>query len=172
LSDIGLMPRDFKTEAGAAAQGSVDFGGLFIGLSMFLIAAALVFAALLFLFTLERRASQIGLLLAVGWTRGMVRRAWLMEAGVIALAGILLGVLGGMLTHRRHCMASPRCGAEPRRAWNSCLSASFGTLFNAALATLVVVLLTLFWASRKLFKQRRVTCWQAPGAMICLRCRP
>jgi ABC-type antimicrobial peptide transport system permease subunit len=152
LSDIGLIPRDFKTEAGAAAQGSVDFGGLFIGLSMFLIAAALVFAALLFLFTLERRASQIGLLLAVGWTRGMVRRAWLMEAGVIALAGILLGVLGGIAYTQTalHGLSAVWSGAT--QGLELVFSASFGTLFNAALATLVVVLLTLFWASRKLFK--------------------
>ena len=81
LADIGLVPRDFKQDAGNAAKGSVDFGGLFIGLSMFLIAAALVFAALLFLFTLERRASQIGLLLAIGWTPKNVRRVLLLEAG-------------------------------------------------------------------------------------------
>jgi ABC-type antimicrobial peptide transport system permease subunit len=152
LSDIGLVPRDFKADASAAAQGSVDFGGLFIGLSMFLIAAALVFAALLFLFTLERRASQIGLLLAVGWTRGMVRRAWLMEAGVIALAGILLGVLGGIAYTQTalHGLSAVWSGAT--QGLELVFSASFGTLFNAALATLVVVLLTLFWASRKMFK--------------------
>lgn len=152
LSNIGLVPRDFKGEAGAAAQGSVDFGGLFIGLSMFLIAAALVFAALLFLFTLERRAAQIGLLMAVGWTRGMVRRAWLMEAGVIALAGIALGVVGGIAYTQTalHGLSNVWHGAT--QGLPLVFSAGFGTIFNAALATLVVVLLTLLWASRKLFK--------------------
>ena len=152
LSDIGLVPRDFKHEAGSAAQGSVDFGGLFIGLSMFLIAAALVFAALLFLFTLERRASQIGLLLAMGWTRGMVRRAWLLEAGVIAVAGVLLGVFGGMIYTQTalHGLSAVWSGAT--QGLPLVFSASFATLFYAALGTLVVVLLTLAWASRKLFK--------------------
>lgn len=152
LSDIGLVPRDFKGEAGAAAKGSVDFGGLFIGLSMFLIAAALVFAALLFLFTLERRASQTGLLLAVGWTRGMVRRAWLMEAGVIALAGIVLGVFGGIAYTQTalHGLSNAWHGAT--QGLPLMFSASFGTILNAALVTLAVVLLTLFWASRTLFK--------------------
>ncbi|MBB5030923.1 FtsX-like permease family protein [Prosthecobacter vanneervenii] len=152
LADIGLVPRDFKHEAGNAAQGSVDFGGLFIGLSMFLIAAALVFAALLFLFTLERRASQIGLLLAMGWTRGMVRRAWLLEAGVIAVAGVLLGVFGGMIYTQTalHGLSAVWSGAT--QGLPLVFSASFGTVFNAALGTLIVVLLTLAWASRKLFK--------------------
>jgi ABC-type antimicrobial peptide transport system permease subunit len=152
LADIGLVPRDFKHDAGAAAKGSVDFGGLFIGLSLFLIAAALVFAALLFLFTLERRVAQIGLLLAVGWTRGMVRRAWLLEAGVIALAGVLLGVFGGIFYTQTalHGLSAIWTGAT--QGLPLVFSASFGTIFNAALATLVVVLLTLGWASRKLFK--------------------
>ena len=151
LADIGLVPRDFKHDAGAAAKGSVDFGGLFIGLSLFLIAAALVFAALLFLFTLERRAAQIGLLLAVGWTRGMVRRAWLLEAGVIAVAGVLLGVVGGILYTQSalHGLSAIWTGAT--QGLPLMFSASFETIFNAALATLVVVLLTLGWASRKLF---------------------
>jgi len=152
LADIGLTPRDFKGEAGAAAKGSVDFGGLFIGLSLFLIVAALVFAALLFLFTLERRAAQIGLLVAVGWTRGMVRRAWLLEAGVIAIAGSLLGVIGGMLYTKAalHGLAAVWTGAT--QGLPLIFNASVGTIFNAAFGTLVVVLLTLWWASRKLFK--------------------
>jgi putative ABC transport system permease protein len=152
LADIGLVPRDFKQDAGNAAKGSVDFGGLFIGLSMFLIAAALVFAALLFLFTLERRAAQIGLLLAMGWTRGMVRRAWLLEAGVIATAGVLLGVFGGMFYTQTalHGLSAIWTGAT--QGLPLIFSASFATIFNAALATLVVVLITLGWASRKLFK--------------------
>jgi len=152
LSDVGLVPRDFKSDAQAAAQGSVDFGGLFIGLSMFLITAALVFAALLFLFTLERRSSQVGLLMAVGWTRGMVRRAWLMEAGVIALVGILFGVIGGIVYTQTtlHGLSNVWNGAT--QGLPLVFSASLGTIFNAGLITLVVVLLTLFLASRKLFK--------------------
>lgn len=152
LADVGLVPRNFKAEAGAAAQGSVDFGGLFIGLSMFLIAAALVFAALLFLFTLERRAAQVGLLMAVGWTRSMVRRAWLAEAGVIAVVGILLGVLGGIgyTQAALHGLSAVWTGAT--QGLPLVFSASMGTILGAALGTLVVVLLTLWWASRRLFR--------------------
>ncbi len=152
LADIGLMPRNFKGEAGAAAQGSVDFGGLFIGLSLFLIVAALVFAALLFLFTLERRASQIGLLMAVGWTKGMVRRVWLMEAGVIAIAGVLLGVLGGVIYTKSalHGLSAVWHGAT--QGLPLMFDASFGTIIGAAMGTLVVVLATLWWASRRIFK--------------------
>lgn len=154
LADIGLIPRDFKGEAGAAAKGSVDFGGLFVGLSLFLIVAALVFAALLFLFTLERRASQIGVLMAVGWTRGMVSRAWLMEAGVIAVVGVLLGVVGGVFYTKSalHGLSAVWSGAT--QGLPLVFAASMSTLFSAGIGTLVVVLMTLWWASRKLFKTK------------------
>ncbi len=152
LADIGLTPRALRGEARAAAKGSVDFGGLFVGLSMFLMAAALVFAALLFLFTLERRAAQIGLLMAVGWTRGMVRGAWLREAGVIAFAGTLLGVLGGVgyTQAALHGLSAVWTGAT--QGLPLIFHASAGTLLGASFGTLVVVLLTLWWASRRLFR--------------------
>ncbi|HSJ01787.1 MAG TPA: FtsX-like permease family protein, partial [Verrucomicrobium sp.] len=95
LADVGLVPRLFKAEAGAAAKGSVDFGGLFVGLSMFLIGAALIFAALLFLFTIEKRAPQVGLLLSLGWTPKQARWAILAEAGLVAIIGSALGIFGG-----------------------------------------------------------------------------
>lgn len=152
LADIGLVPRALRGEARAAAKGSVDFGGLFIGLSMFLIAAALVFAALLFLFTLERRAAQIGLLMAVGWTRGMVRSAWLREAGVIALVGVVLGVVGGVgyTQAALHGLSAVWTGAT--QGLPLIFHASVGTLVGASFGTLIVVLTTLWWASRKLFR--------------------
>ncbi len=151
LADIGLVPRDFKSDAGAAAKGSVDFGGLFVGLSFFLIVAALVFAALLFLFTLERRASQIGLLLALGWTRGMVRRVWLLEAGVIALAGSLLGVPGAVAYTQAALHGLSHAWHGAAQGLPLVFEASFGTMLNALLTTLAMVLLTLFLTSRKLF---------------------
>lgn len=151
LSDIGLVVRDFKADADAAAKGSVDFGGLFIGLSMFLIAAALVFAALLFLFTLERRASQIGLLLAIGWTPKNVRRVLLHEAGVIAIVGVLLGILGGRFYTQLALDGLSGAWSGAAKGLPLVFEASLTTQIAASLGTLVVVLLTLGWASRKLF---------------------
>ncbi|MBL9185294.1 MAG: ABC transporter permease [Verrucomicrobiaceae bacterium] len=151
LSDIGLVARDFKADADAAAKGSVDFGGLFIGLSLFLIAAALVFAALLFLFTLERRASQIGLLLAIGWTPNNVRRVLLLEAGVIAIVGVLLGIFGGRFYTQLALDGLSGAWNGAAKGLPLIFEASPTTQVAASLGTLLVVLLTLGWASRKLF---------------------
>lgn len=166
LSDIGLTPREFKKDADAAAKGSVDFGGLFIGLSMFLIAAALVFAALLFLFTLERRASQVGLLLALGWTRPRVRRALLGEAGVIALLGSIVGLAGGMF-YTQAALAGLR-GAWSGAAQGLPLiySASPATQIGAAAGSVLIILGTLGWASRKMFSKTPRELWSGDESSL------
>lgn len=151
LSDIGLVVRNFKADADAAAKGSVDFGGLFIGLSLFLIAAALIFAALLFLFTLERRASQIGLLLAIGWTPKNVRRVLLLEAGVIAIVGVFLGILGGRFYTQLALDGLSGAWNGATKGLPLLFEASLTTQIAASIGTLLVVLLTLGWSSRKLF---------------------
>ena len=152
LSDVGLVARDFKADADAAAKGSVDFGGLFIGLSLFLIAAALIFAALLFLFTLERRAAQTGLLLAIGWTPKQVRKAFLIEAGLIAVLGVVLGVFGGRVYTQLALQGLSGAWSGAAKGLALIFEVSALTQVIAIAATLFVVLLTLWWVSRKLFR--------------------
>ena len=154
LADIGLTPTDLKGQATAAAKGSVDFGGLFIGLSMFLIAAALIFAALLFLFTLERRSAQVGLFLAMGWTSKMVRRSLLGEAGVLAVIGAILGVFGGELYTKLALKGLSGAWSGASQGLPLIYSGSMATKAGAGVGAVIVVLLTLWWASRRLFKQQ------------------
>jgi len=96
-ASIGLAFAPVRQQALAASSQSEDFGGLFIGFSFFLVVAALILLALLFQFGLERRATETGVLLAVGWRPGQVRRLLLLEGAVIAVAGSALGVAGGIL---------------------------------------------------------------------------
>jgi len=181
LADIGLVPRDFKKDADAAAKGSVDFGGLFIGLSMFLIAAALVFAALLFLFTLERRSSQVGLLLAIGWTTKQVRRTLLGEAGVIAIIGSVMGLAGGAAYTKLALAGLKGAWSGAAQGLPLIYSASLGTQIGAAVGSILIVVLTLWWASRAMFRKSPRELWSGdessalastPTAGVFARMRP
>lgn len=96
-ADIGLVFQPLRERALAASEQAEDFGGLFIGFSFFLIAAALILLALLFRFGLERRAQETGILLALGWPPRLVRRLFLGEGLAIAGLGGLLGAAGGVL---------------------------------------------------------------------------
>src|SRR5205085_2297326 len=69
----GLVFDPTRERLFTASKGSTDFGGLFLGFSCFLIAAALMLVALLFRLALDRRAKEIGLLLASGYGVRQVR---------------------------------------------------------------------------------------------------
>ena len=96
-ASLGLTLTPLREQALAGSAQSEDFGGLFLGFSFFLIVAALILLALLFHFGLEKRATEVGTLLALGWPPRQIRRLLFMEGAIIALAGGLLGVAGGVL---------------------------------------------------------------------------
>ncbi len=89
---LGLRVDAVRARAVAASRGTTDFAGLFVGFSFFLIVSAALLVALLFRLGVERRAGQIGLLLALGLTRRRVGRWLLMEGTVVALVGAGVGV--------------------------------------------------------------------------------
>jgi ABC-type lipoprotein release transport system permease subunit len=96
LESFGLAFRAVKRQGLAASDGSTDFSGLFIGFSMFLIASAAMLVGLLFGLGVEQRAREIGLLLAVGYRLRKVRLRLLGEGALLAAAGGLLGLAGGI----------------------------------------------------------------------------
>ncbi len=80
----------------AASKGGTDFGGLFLGFSLFLIAAALMLVGLLFRLALDRRAKEIGLLLATGYAVRHVRRLILVEGLILACIGAAIGLIAAV----------------------------------------------------------------------------
>jgi putative ABC transport system permease protein len=96
-AQIGLAFQPVRDQAFAAARESMDFGQLFIGFSFFLIAAALLLMAMLFVFNLEQRSEEAGILLALGFRPAQVKRVFLLEGIVIAVLGTAAGLLAGVV---------------------------------------------------------------------------
>src|SRR5207237_2727364 len=94
--EIGLRFEPVREQALKAAEQSQDFGQLFLGFSIFLVVAAVLLMALLFQFGLEQRISEIGTLLALGFTVKQVRKLFMKEGVVLALIGGILGTVGGI----------------------------------------------------------------------------
>ena len=94
--DVGLRFEAVREQALKSAAQGQDFGQLFLGFSLFLVVAALLLMALLFQLGLEQRASEVGILLALGLTPKQVRRLLLVEGAALALVGGIVGALGGM----------------------------------------------------------------------------
>ncbi len=93
---FGLSFEAVRSPALAAATGGQDFGGLFIGFSLFLIVSAALLTALMFRFGVEQRAGEIGVLLALGWTPRRAGFLFLREGAALAGWGALLGAFGGL----------------------------------------------------------------------------
>ena len=92
----GLAFDSIRERLLTASRGGTDFGGLFLGFSCFLIAAALMLVGLLFRLALDRRAKEIGLLLATGYSVKQVRGLLLAEGMVIAAIGAGMGLVAGL----------------------------------------------------------------------------
>jgi ABC-type lipoprotein release transport system permease subunit len=92
---FGFRRLPLREESLAASEGSTDFAGLFLAFSMFLILSAALLVGLLFRLGVEQRAREVGLLLAVGHPVRRVRRRFLGEAVLLAVAGALGGAGAG-----------------------------------------------------------------------------
>lgn len=93
-ADAGLMVRDARGEALAAAASPVDFAGLLLGMSLYLMAASVALAAMLFRFHLEQRNRESALLATLGVPPSRVLWWRLGEGlGVVAAGGAVGAVL-------------------------------------------------------------------------------
>jgi putative ABC transport system permease protein len=149
-ADFGLALRPVKAEGLAAAKGATDFGSLLLAFSFFLVASAVMLVVLLFRLAVERRAGELGLLLAVGFPVRRVRRRLLAEGGLLAAAGGLLGVLGGvgyaaLLILGLRTWWLPAVGTPHLALHVSPLSLAIGWF-----ATVLLVLAAVAWTVRRL----------------------
>lgn len=93
---LGFELAPIKARDLAASQGTTPFDVLFLLLSMFIIGAALLLIWLLFRLGVDQRASEIGLLQALGWRSRRTGRWLAMEGFVVSSLGALLGVVVGV----------------------------------------------------------------------------
>jgi len=157
--DGGFVFDPVRERALQASAGGNDFGGLFLGFSFFLIAAALLLVGLLFRLNLDRRASEIGLLLATGYRRRIVFVLLLTEGAILAAVGGLAGLALAVLYSRLLLEVL-------RGLWPGGLEPSFlrpyvtvSSLAIGFVAAFAVSVLTIAWAMQTL---RKV----APAALL------
>jgi putative ABC transport system permease protein len=87
-----LLLRPIRSSTQASATSAVDFGGLFLGLSFFLIAAALGLVALLFQLSLRQRTREDALLGAVGMESRQLLRWRLGEGALILVIAVVIAI--------------------------------------------------------------------------------
>lgn len=89
-----------REQALVASRGTSDFGQLFLGMSIFLVAAGAGLAAMLMRLSAERRASQAGIMMATGFGASQAGRTIAAEGLVWSLIGVAAGTPLGILYAR------------------------------------------------------------------------
>lgn len=89
---LGFTLVPIKRNGLNASSGSTPFDALFLGLSMFVIAAALILVSLLFRLGLQNRAAEVGLFRAVGFETSQILSVWLREMLIVCGVGACIGV--------------------------------------------------------------------------------
>jgi ABC-type antimicrobial peptide transport system permease subunit len=148
-ASLGMVFLPVREQALKASAGAQDFGGLFIGFSFFLVAAALLLMSLLFRFALEQRGVEIGTLLAIGFAPKKVRRLLLLEGLGLATIGGLIGIAGAVFYAKAMLWGL-------RTIWSDAVAGSslsyYGTsttLITGLLIGIVVAVVTMWWGLRR-----------------------
>ncbi len=149
---LGFQFIPLREQALAATDAPVDFGELFVSFSFFLIAAAAVLTGLLFVFTLEQRNAEAGLLLALGWPAKNVRRLFLAEGAVLAVAGSVFGAAGAVLYTRLVLRGLATVWRGAVGAVDFQFSAAPATLPIGVVSGIVIAVLAMWLASRRQLK--------------------
>lgn len=129
-SQAGLFFTDVGSLGIKASGQSTDFGQLFLGLSMFLIFAAMILTGLVFGFGVDKRSAQTGMLLAVGFSAPIIRIIYLTEAAAVALAGAAVGSLAGLFYTKAMILGLAT-------VWKDAVSGT-AIQFHANIATIVI----------------------------------
>jgi len=148
-ASVGLFFQSVRARGIKAGDQATDFGQLFLGLSMFLIIAALILMGLLFVFGIEKRGEQVGMLLAVGFSPKLIRRLLFIEGGILAVLGVVGGTAAGLLYTKAMIYGLAT-------VWKAAVSGSTiyfyakpSTLFEGALGAVAVSLIAIWLTLRR-----------------------
>jgi len=95
-AQLGMAVFEPRAQVLQSAQGSTDFGQYFTYFSFFLVVSALLLAGLFFQLGIEQRLREIGALRAVGFSAARIRRVFVIEGFVLAIAGAVVGTAGAV----------------------------------------------------------------------------
>ena len=89
----GFQVNELRERGLESAAAGVDFGMLFGGLGFFVMLAGIMLFFLLMLFNLEKRSGQVRLFSSLGYSRPLIRKIYLAEGMLVAVAGGIGGLL-------------------------------------------------------------------------------
>ena len=94
---LGFRAVDLNKQSSEGVKHAVDFSGLFIGLSFFIIVSAILLTVLLYSFYIEKLHKEYGVLNILGFHKKIILGMYLGQGIIFALIGVVPGSLAGYL---------------------------------------------------------------------------
>ncbi len=149
----GMQFLALRELARAATDAPVDFAGLFLGFSFFLVLAALALLGLLFGLMVEGRVREAGTLLAMGWPVYRVRLLFLGEGCGVAVLGAVLGACAGVAYTRVILRALSGIWGGVTGGVHIVFHASRSSIAIGLVSAVAVALLAMLWVTRNSWKK-------------------
>ena len=149
----GLTLRQVRAEGLAAAASPVDFAGLLLGMSVFLMAAAVALTAMLFRFHLEQRNRESGLLAALGIPPGRLLRWRLAEGLAVVTVGSLLGTVLALVYTRLLLGWLATIWSGPGEPGGMVFHATPATVIGGVVGFGAMMMAVIWWVTRRQMRQ-------------------
>lgn len=141
FAPVAMMAQD-------AANQSMSFGGLFIGFSYFIIIAALLLTGLMFRFSIESRANELGTLRAFGFRDRDIHRMFLAETALLCVPGVVFGLVLGVFYARGILEGLLTFWSGAIGSWHIQFHATPAAILGGALGGAIMSLLTVYVSLR------------------------
>ena len=149
ITRVGLYFIPLREETLAATQSPIDFGQLFIGFSFFIITASAVLTGLLFVFSVEQRNHETGLLLAVGFRGKETGQLILREGAILSVIGSLIGAGAAVIYTHIVIYALSTVWRDAVGAVVFSFKAMPSTIGGGIILNIIIALFVMWLASRK-----------------------
>ena len=150
---LGFSVYDVRAQSLAASTGATDFGEYFTYFSTFLVVSALLLAGLFFKLGVEQRLQEVGLLQALGFDPGAIRRLFVGEGLVLSVLGGLMGVAGAVAyaAFIMHGLRTWWVDAVGTTAL--ALHIDPASLATGAVSVVLIAVASIWWSLRSLAKE-------------------
>ncbi|MFA6400174.1 MAG: FtsX-like permease family protein [Salinivirgaceae bacterium] len=151
--EIGLQIIATQYEGNSAANNAVNFAELFLSLSFFIIAAAILLLVLIFSLHAENRSREMALLNGLGFQRKTIQFIWFMEPTLVIIVGSIVGSILGIFYNYGVL-------AGLNTVWNDAVHSNAleiyinpFTILIGALSSTVTASLSIYWVVRQKLRQ-------------------
>jgi putative ABC transport system permease protein len=152
-SDIGIQVVDAGREGALAAKNGVNFTELFLGMSFFIIVAAVLLTVLIYSLHFTRRSGETALLSGLGFSAKAIIRLRFAESSLVILMGSIAGSLLGILYNSALLAGLNSVWNEMVRTDMLLVHVKFSSLLSGSVLSLFIAALPIYLVTLKKLKK-------------------